>query len=72
MKRMKIGQQVTATPESFGDDGCKATGKPLRLAGEVIYVHPKHRFYVLEFTFTGAGGVNRIREAFPFEAEGRK
>lgn len=30
--------------------------------GTVVYIHPKHRFYVVEFTFESGA----IREAYPF------
>ena len=32
--------------------------------GTVVYVHPEGRFYTVEFTFPGAWGVRKFREAY--------
>lgn len=64
---LRIGQKVTRTPRTietmaFGDG--RAVGTVLRpkpLSGLVVYLHPKGRFHVVEFT--NAKGV-KMRETF--------
>ena len=57
---MKVGDKVIRTPQSFADfdiETRKTVQRPLR--GNVMYIHPKKRFYVVEFE-------SGIRESFMF------
>ena len=64
---VKVGDKVTRTPQTIEDmvgrDGNRfgnaLTIKPMR--GEVIFVHSKGRFHVVEFT--NSYGV-KLRESF--------
>lgn len=57
---MKIGERVTMIPETIM--GMDDRGKPERwpLAGRVVYIHPKERFYTVEFKTRGGP----LRESF--------
>lgn len=56
-RSVMVGDIVTRHPIIFSDHSYK-NYKPL--SGKVIYVHPKGRFHVVEFT----GKIGTIREAF--------
>lgn len=60
---VKVGDKVTRTPRTITElaaPGSTALAhKPMK--GEVIYIHPKGRFHVVEFT--NALGV-KMRESF--------
>lgn len=55
---MKVGDKVIRTPQSFADFDIK-TGKSAQrpMRGKVMYIHPKNRYYVVEFE-------SGIRESF--------
>lgn len=62
---MQMGDIVNACPKLLTlavEDGKR---KYTPIPGRVVYIHPKQRFYVLEFTF----GTNRVRESFFFLPE---
>lgn len=64
MLEEKLGKEIRVIPAfSYGFErgGTERTGK--RMKGKCIYVHPKGRFVVLEFTFKAG----RLREAFTME-----
>lgn len=42
-------------------------GMPTRQTGKVVYIHPKRRFYTVEFRFDGGS----FRESYFFSAHGR-
>lgn len=55
---MELGDKVTARPEFEGSRSEKITGT-------IVYIHPQHRFYTLEFP--GSPPQNRhFRECFHF------
>lgn len=56
---MEIGDRKSALIH-FGD------GKPRRMTGKVVYIHPERRFYVLEFSL----GPCRLRESYYFPFRG--
>ena len=41
------------------------------MISRVIYIHPRRRFYVLEFSFSGILGETKVREAFKFPIKER-
>lgn len=54
---MKIGDIVTRHPITLDVIG-KPDGQDMK--GKVVYIHPKHRFHVVEFGI----GKSAIRESF--------
>lgn len=56
---VEIGQKVTKRP-SWGIGGNKNGEKAQPLTGYVWYIHPKGRYYVVEFPMRNG----RIRECF--------
>lgn len=68
---MRIRDVVTAIPTELGCeyDAHYKVLKPME--GKVVYIHPRKRFYVLEFEFSLGANVNKVREAFEFPAEER-
>lgn len=61
---MKIGDKVTKAL-SWGDiskEGAHGHPDKVVATGTVVYIHPKRRFYVLEFTFPAG----KFRESFFF------
>lgn len=57
---MKLGDQIMARP-LFGGDTGESEGKLQK--GVVVYIHPKERFFTLEFTSRVTG--DKFRESFP-------
>lgn len=59
---MQIGDKVWMMPTAMVDEH----NRPVKdkLSGTVIFVHPKRRFYTVEFDTRGG----RIRESFRVEA----
>lgn len=59
---MKTGDKVTMIPETFTarDDRGKPERRPMR--GQVVYIHPKGRYYTVEFETRGGP----LRESFKF------
>lgn len=55
--RITVGDIVTRTPITFSGHECKQY-QPMK--GKVVYVHPRGRFHVVEFT----GKIGAIRETF--------
>lgn len=57
---MKTGDKVTMIPETFMgyDDRGKPERRPLR--GTVVYIHPRKRYYTVEFETRGGP----VRESF--------
>lgn len=57
---MKTGDRVSMIPESFmgHDDRGKPERRPLR--GTVVYIHPRGRYYTVEFETRGG----LIKESF--------
>ena len=58
---MQLGDVVWEVPISLALAVKENEYKPI--PGTVIYIHPKKRFYVVEFAF----GANLIRESFFFQ-----
>ena len=59
MEGVKLGDRIRAKI-SYGDGGSLLPAEE----GTVVYVHPEGRFYTVEFTFPGAWGVRKFREAY--------
>lgn len=59
---MKIGDKVTMIPETIlGID--KRGGRERRpMKGRIVYIHPKGRYYTVEFETRG----NSVKESFKF------
>ena len=57
---MKLGDQITARP-LFGGATGESEGEPQK--GVVVYIHPKERFFTLEFVSRVTGA--KFRESFP-------
>lgn len=57
---MKLGDQITARP-LFGGATGESEGEPQK--GVVVYIHPKERFFTLEFVSSITG--EKFRESFP-------
>ena len=57
---MKIGDEITARP-LFGGATGESEGEPQK--GVVVYIHPKERFFTLEFVSSITG--EKFRESFP-------
>lgn len=57
---MKLGDQITARP-LFGGATGETEGEPQK--GVVVYIHPKERFFTLEFVSSVTG--EKFRESFP-------
>lgn len=57
---MKLGDQNTARP-LFGGATGESEGEPQK--GVVVYIHPKERFFTLEFVSSVTG--EKFRESFP-------
>ena len=57
---MKIGDEVTVTPETLM--GCGKDGKQIKrpMTGKVVYIHPRGWFYTVEFETKGGP----VRESF--------
>ena len=68
---MQIGDYVRAIPTELSCDVDRRTRDPVPMTGRVIFIHPRRRFYVLEFTFSGMFGEKKVREAFKFPIEER-
>lgn len=62
---MKIGDILTLRPTIYGKD-CEAMPKQ---EARVVYIHPKNRFYVVEFRASVTGQAWRETFYFP-EREG--
>lgn len=69
-RRLRVGDQVTVVSQILGEDGAPPSKKPQRMSGTVMYIHPNGRYFVAEFTFSGIGGTNQIRESFGMGAVG--
>lgn len=59
---MKLNDTVVRRPITFGDGGIDdfVSGKKKLFFGNVVYIHPKGRFHVVEFSLWG----RKIRETF--------
>ena len=57
---MKLGDKITARP-LFGGATGESEGEPQK--GVVVYIHPKERFFTLEFVSKVTG--EKFRESFP-------
>lgn len=58
---MKVGEKIAKPVEWVDLDGRSRSHKKIKSAtGKVVYIHPKGRFYTLEFTFPGGS----YRESF--------
>ncbi|MEG1492417.1 MAG: hypothetical protein RR394_09210 [Oscillospiraceae bacterium] len=58
---MKVGDTVNAFYPSFGVD-YKISNVPETMPAKVVYIHPKRRFFVLEFQFENRS----FRQSFNF------
>lgn len=59
---MNIGDKLTRIPAANTLDHEK---RPRALPCEVVYIHPRHRFYVVEFRFPATGWSFRESYFFP-------
>lgn len=57
---VKVGDWVTRRPISFTDYSETRTKKAREMTGQVVYIHPKGRFHLVEFR----AGNNTLRECF--------
>lgn len=65
---MYIGQHVTETPQTLYFNLHDKSEQRIRpMPGTVVWIHPKGRFYVVEFDF----GRYSVREAFRCERRKR-
>lgn len=60
MADIKLGDRIKARI-NYGMEGGGLLPKE---EGIVVYVHPKGRFFTLEFTFPGPEGPQRFRESY--------
>ena len=60
---MEIGDKITELIH-FGE------GKPVRRTGRVVYIHPRRRFYIVEFAIGDRGETVRESYYFPSRAGG--
>lgn len=65
---MQIGDRMTAIPTELRCDVDNRTKKPIPMVGEVVFIHPMRRFYVLEFALRNG---NKVREAYKFSIKER-
>lgn len=65
---MQIGEYVTAIPTELSCDVDRRTKEPVPMTGKVVFIHPRRRFYVLEFAFKNG---NKVREAYKFPIKER-
>lgn len=74
---MKIGDKVRRKIEY----GAQYGGNLPPEEGVVVYIHPEHRFYTVEFAFQKGDIVRKFRESYPmknritqprFEPDGRQ
>jgi hypothetical protein len=56
---MVVGDKVMMTPTTMVDEQNRMVKE--KIAGVVKWMHPKRRFYVVEFSFAGG----KIRESWP-------
>ena len=68
---MQIGDYVRAIPTELSCDVDHRTKEPIPMVGKIIYIHPRRRFCVLEFSFSGIFGETKVREAFKFPIKER-
>lgn len=64
---MEIGDKLTFIPAAFAGErnGMLPGGrkKPLAIVGRVCYIHPKRRFFTVEYNLNGV----TMRESFSFK-----
>lgn len=51
---MKLGEIIRAVPYERRE----------AIPGKVVYIHPRHRWYMLEFTVGSLGKKNKYRECY--------
>jgi len=62
MSVVEVGQKVMRRPKTIRELTEENHLKVVPMKGKVVYVHPKHRFHVVEFE-NRTGGT--FRESFP-------
>ena len=65
---MQLGDVIMARPELLSLDMQDNKREYTPIPGKVVFIHPRHRFYTLEFKFRG----NTIRESFFFPQKRRR
>ena len=68
---MQIGDYVRAILTELSRDVDHRTKEPIPMVGKIIYIQPRRRFYVLEFSFSGIFWETKVREAFKFPIKER-
>lgn len=59
---MKTGDKVTMIPETLMDEDTNGKRYKRPIRGTVVYIHPRKRYYTVEFETRGGP----LRESFKF------